>query len=137
MNRMAEPANAANEKVTEFLDELNHPLRAEIERLRKLILGTGVGFSENIKWNGPNYSIGDGDRITMKIQPPKLVQLIFHRGAKVKEQPRERLISDQSGLLAWRENDRAIATFKTMKDVENQESDLIRVVKDWVAATSD
>ncbi|MCE6992666.1 DUF1801 domain-containing protein [Dyadobacter sp. CY323] len=133
---MNEPVNVANEKVTKFLDDLNHPFRSEIERLRALILGTEVGLSENIKWNGPNYSFGEEDRITMKILPPKVIQLIFHRGAKVKEQPGDRLISDQSGMLAWRENDRAIATFKTMQDVENRESDLIGVVKDWIAATT-
>jgi hypothetical protein len=134
---MSESAHAANDRVTAFLDTLNHPFRAEIERLRILILGTGVGLSESIKWNGPNYSVGDEDRITMKIQPPKLIQLIFHRGAKVKDEPEDRLISDQSGLLVWRGKDRAIATFRDMGEVEKREGDLTRVVKEWVTVTAE
>ena len=55
-----------NRTVTAFLDELNHPLRAEIEKLRLLILESVAGLAENIKWNSPNYSLEDQDRITLK-----------------------------------------------------------------------
>ncbi|MEZ5039537.1 MAG: DUF1801 domain-containing protein [Saprospiraceae bacterium] len=125
-----------SEAVTTFLDELNHPFRNEIEQLRLTILSAADTLSENIKWNGPNYSIGEGDRITMRIQPPKQIQLIFHRGAKVKEQPQDRLIKDDTGLLVWKENDRAVATFKNMEDINNRHSALVEIVKNWVLATS-
>lgn len=92
-------------------------------------------LTENIKWNGPNYCYKGEDRITMKIQPPKNVQLIFHRGAAKLKQPKEKLIEDKAGLLAWRENDRAIATFKNMTDIENAKANLMYVVKKWIAAT--
>lgn len=88
-----------NSEVTKFLNDLNHPFRAEIEQLRRYILAADSRLSENIKWNGPNYSINDDDRITMKIHPPRQVQLIFHRGAKKKEQPQSRIIEDTAGLL--------------------------------------
>ena len=124
-----------NKDVTKFLDELNHPFRKEIEQLRLIILNATAGLTENIKWNGPNYSFGNNDRITMRIQPPKQVQLIFHRGAKVKEQPKEKLIQDDSGLLTWKENDRAVATFKNPADITGREQALIHVVKEWIRAT--
>lgn len=124
-----------NEEVTNFLDGLNHPFRNEIEILRESILSADKKLSENIKWNGPNYSVGNADRITMKIQPPKLIQIIFHRGAKVLAQPKERLINDDSGLLTWKGNDRAILTFKTKADVEKNKKVLNRISKDWIAAT--
>ncbi|SDE79899.1 protein of unknown function (DU1801) [Dyadobacter soli] len=124
-----------NEDVTRFLDDLNHPLRQEIEALRHIILQASEMLEENIKWNGPNYSAGSQDRITMKIQPPKQVQLIFHRGAKVKEQPKERLVQDASGLLVWKENDRAIATFKDMAAITAAEPALSTLIKDWLLAT--
>ena len=50
-----------NSAVTKFLDELNHPFREEIELLREIILSAETGLDENIKWNGPNYSIQDKD----------------------------------------------------------------------------
>lgn len=124
-----------NQDVTRFLDELHHPLRPEIEALRLIILEASALLEENIKWNGPNYSVGAEDRITMRIQPPKQIQLVFHRGAKVKEQPKERLVQDASGLLAWRENDRAIASFKNLEAVEAARETLPAIVREWLVAT--
>lgn len=74
-----------NPEVTAFLDVMNHPLRDLIENLRRVILTAGLDLVEGIKWNGPNYSLNGEDRITMRIHPPKQVQLVLHRGAKVKE----------------------------------------------------
>ena len=124
----------ANNEVTKFLDNLNHPLRSEIELLRQAILNADATLTENIKWNGPNYCFDKEDRITMRIQPPKQVQLIFHCGVKVKEQPKEKLIKDDSGLLVWKENNRAVATFKHIQDIEHGKADLTRIVQDWVIA---
>lgn len=124
-----------NIDVTKFLDEQNHPYRNEIEQLRLIILGANNKLSENIKWNGPNYSFADEDRITMRIQPPKQVQLIFHRGAKVKEQPKDKLIREDFGILTWKGNDRAIATFKNMQEIENSKTILTKIVTAWINAT--
>lgn len=124
-----------NREVTEFLNGLNHPLRAEIEELRLAILSADSGLTENIKWKGPNYCFRDEDRITIKIQPPKQLQIIFHRGAKVQKQPNDKLIKDDSTLLTWKENDRAIATFKNMVDIKKSKPDLIKIVKAWINAT--
>lgn len=133
---MAKQATRLNNDVTEFLDGLSHPFRNEIEQLRLNILRAERGLTENIKWNGPNYCFDNKDRITMRIHPPKQIQLIFHRGAKVQEQPEDRLIRDDSGLLTWKENDRAVATFKNMAEIESSKSALGRVVKDWIGAIS-
>jgi len=123
-----------NDEVTKFLDELNHPLRAEIEELRQVILNTMNGLAENIKWNGPNYCFEDQDRVTMRIQPPKQIQLIFHRGAKKIIQPDDKLIDDKSGLLIWKENDRAIATFKNLDEIKKAKLNLEGILNSWINA---
>lgn len=123
-----------NDKVTKFLDELNHPLRTEIEALRLIIINSKNGLTENIKWNGPNYCFEDEDRVTMKIHPPKQIQLIFHRGAKKITQPKDKLIDDKSGLLIWKENDRAIAAFKNLDEIKKAESNLERIINSWINA---
>jgi len=132
-NNMSKPRTHLNSEVTAFLDGQNHPLRKEIQVLRIIILSADNRLAENIKWNGPNYCLEQADRITMKIQPPKQVQLVFHRGAKVQEQPKDKLIKDSTGLLIWKENDRAVATFKSMADIENNKVSVAKIVKDWVA----
>lgn len=129
--------NTLNKEVTTFLNELNHPFRDEIEQLRIIILSACTELSEIIKWNGPNYCDGDADRITMRIHPPKKqVQLVFHRGATKQNQPPNRLIESDSKLLSWKENDRAIATFKSAEDIESNKAALIEIVQKWIAATS-
>ncbi len=123
-----------NKEVTVFLDEIKHPLRKEIDLLRDYILKAGKNLEENIKWNGPNYCSGGNDLITMRVQPPKQIQVIFHRGAKKQAQPKDKLVKDESGILSYRENDRAIATFKNKNDIETNKEALTKIVKDWIKA---
>ena len=71
----------------------------------------------------------------MRVQPPtKQVQLIFHRGAKKKEQPKDKLIANKSKMLVWKENDRAIVTFKSLQDIENGKTELVTIINDWIKA---
>ena len=124
-----------NSEVTALLDELKHPFRKEIEQLRNCILSADKNLTENIKWNGPNYCFDSEDRITMRVQPPtKQVQLIFHRGAKKQEQPKDKLIANKSKMLVWKENDRAIVTFKSLQDIENGKAELTTIVNEWIEA---
>jgi hypothetical protein len=133
---MAKQTIILSSEVTAFLDKLNHPFRNEIEKLRICILTANSNLTENIKWNGPNYCFGSEDRITMRVQPlsTKQIQVIFHCGAKVKEQPKEKLIKDDFGMLVWKGNDRAIATFKNMEDVEDRKIELTKIVNQWINA---
>lgn len=133
---MAENEITLNPAVTAFLNHQPHPLRAEIELLRACTLAAEPTLAESIKWNGPNYSLNNQDRITMKIQPPKNIQLIFHRGAKKQQQPATRLIAPAPELLVWKENDRAIATFKTCAEIETHRVALTAIIKAWLQAAN-
>ena len=126
-----------NSEVTDFLNELNHPFRKEIELLRNVVLSPDTNLTENIKWNGPNYCFDNEDRITMRIQPTtsKQIQLIFHRGAKKHEQPTDKMIASKSKMLVWKENDRAIASFKNRQDIDNAKAELTEIIKQWISAT--
>lgn len=126
--------NILSNEVTSFLNELNHPLINEIIALRKIILETPILLQENIKWNGPNYLFNNEDRVTMRIQPPKQIQLIFHRGAKVKKQPPNKLINDETGLLLWKENDRAIISFKTINEIKDNKTKINNLIVQWINA---
>jgi hypothetical protein len=123
-----------NADVTALLDKPKHPLLAEINLLRAGILAADARLTENIKWNGPNYCVDGEDRITMRVQPPKQVQLIFHRGAKVLAQPAGRLINNDSKLLDWKANDRAVITFKTMEEIVATKATLQNIIRAWLKA---
>jgi hypothetical protein len=105
-----------NPEVTKFLDGLNHPFRETIEELRKLILATRSDIEENIKWNGPNYKVRDNDRVSVKVLPAKSLHVIFHIGAKVQAEPKDRLLSEDYNLLTWKSNDRAVLAIRDRFD---------------------
>ncbi len=129
--------NKLNIEVSNFLDELNHPFKNEIERLRVCIMTANKDLTENIKWNGPNYCFNGEDRITMRIQPTttKQIQIIFHCGAKVQEQPKEKLIQTNFDILIWKSNDRAVASFKNLQEIENVKGDLTKIINEWIKVT--
>ena len=124
-----------NPEVTKFLDELNHPFRETIEELRKLILGTRSDVEENIKWNGPNYKVQGHDRVSVKVHPAKSLHLIFHIGAKVQAEPKERLLAEDYGLLTWKSNDRAVLGFRNEADFSKAKPHLAELVTNWFTAT--
>lgn len=126
-----------NPAVTQFIIDLKHPLEDVITSLRSCILQGAHELSENIKWNAPNYTYQGEDRITMKLYPPKQIQLIFHRGAKRQTQPPARLISDATGLLVWKENDRAVLSISSIVALEAVDDDITTLVNAWIQATKD
>jgi len=133
---MANKTVVLNSDVTNLLDKLKHPFREEIEQLRNCILSANTDLMENIKWNGPNYCFDNEDRITMRVQPPtKQVQLIFHRGAKKQAQTKDKLISNKSKMLVWKENDRVIVTFKSLQDIESGTTELTEIINEWISVT--
>lgn len=128
--------NLLNNEVTDFLDQINPSLRDEIEYLRSIIMNTGMNLTEGIKWNAPSYSINGNDRITLRINSPKIIQIIFHRGAKVQKQSPERILSDKYTILLWKENDRAIATFKSLNEIQDNILILKEIITKWIESTT-
>ena len=122
-----------NNEVTALVKSVKHPMEAGINDLRNFILTANNRLTENIKWNGPNYVFKGQDRITMRVQMPKLVQLIFHRGATVREDLQDKLISDESGLLEWKSNDRAVITFKSPEEIESGKEALKKIINEWLS----
>ena len=125
-----------NKEVSEFLDNLNHPFRVEIEALREIILNAHPNINENIKWNGPNYTVNGHDRVTIKVNPTKSFHLILHTGAKVQEQPAKKILENDYGILIWKSNDRAIADFKKAGDFNKVSTQLAEIVTNWLERTS-
>jgi hypothetical protein len=131
------PATKLNQEVSTFLNELNHPLREEIELLRNIILNSNKTLTENIKWNAPNYVVGENDRVTLKINPPKNILIILHRGAKVQAMPTQKLIDYTCKVLSWKTNDRAIITLNNKQDIITYQNDIVQIVSLWLEATKD
>lgn len=91
-----------------FLDELEHPRLDHIRELRSAILDAEPALTESIKWNAPNFLYGGEDRVTLRIHPGDVLQVILHRGAK--PQAGVLRVDAPAGLVRWASGDRGILT---------------------------
>ena len=110
------------QKVTDFIDQLNNPLKAEIQAVRDIILGASEKITEDIKWSAPSFAYKD-NMATFNPRAKKFVNLTFHKGA---------LIQDETGLLEGDKPEARVARFNDMEDVEKKKADLESVVRKWV-----
>lgn len=129
---MAKSAKATDEnEVHAFMARMQHPLKEEIESVRALILGIDPRIKESIKWNAPSFYLED-HFCTFKLRPVESIQLILHRGAKVRADAGPMQVDDPGGLLKWLAPDRCMITFSDMNEIEAKQAALIAVLKQWI-----
>jgi hypothetical protein len=126
-----------HEQVMNFLVELEHPLKLEIEYVRRIIIEANDQLFEHIKWNAPSFYIHD-DRITFNLQGKDGFRLIFHCGSKVTGYAKGKpILEDSSNLLEWLAGDRAMIKFRSMDEIESKKDYLNEVVNKWIEATNE
>jgi len=123
------------DEVNQFLKKLEHPLKEEIEKVRAIILDSNKQITEHIKWNAPSFCYKGADRVTFHLHAEDRIQLIFHRGAKVKDS-KDFVFKDSTGLLEWVDRDRAVVKLHEMKEVKAKKAALVKVVNQWMKSTS-
>ncbi|HET9450904.1 MAG TPA: DUF1801 domain-containing protein, partial [Aggregicoccus sp.] len=124
-----------SEDVEQFLKALQHPLKPQLQSLRRAILACSADISEHIKWKAPSFCVAGDDRVTFRLHPKGHLQLVFHRGARVKDAKGFRF-EDDSGLLEWAAADRGVLTLRDAQDVEAKQAAVVRLVQRWMAATA-
>jgi hypothetical protein len=124
-------SSVANE-VDEFMQKLDHPLKAEIKAVRAIILGANAEISEGIKWNAPSFRCKEYFA-TINIRKDEVL-VMLHLGAKVKDNSTAGLkISDPTGLLEWLAKDRAAVKFRDMKAIKSSRAAFENIVRQWIA----
>lgn len=111
---------------------LEHPRKAEIEAVRAIILAADSRIAEGIKWNAPSFSLTE-HFATFKLRPAETVQVVFHTGAKVKDNTKAMVIDDPLGMLTWAAKDRCVVTFTDLHDVKAKQATLTTIVNQWIA----
>lgn len=119
--------------VDDFMRDLEHPFKAEIQALRSIILGADPDVTEGIKWKVPSFARGEYFA-TLHLRAPDGVHVIFHLGAKVRDLGPEGIaVADPTCLLQWLAKDRAIAKFRDVADIESRRAELEALVREWIA----
>jgi uncharacterized protein YdhG (YjbR/CyaY superfamily) len=109
------------DEVNTFMQQLEHPLKAEIEAVRAIIKANHK-IAERIKWNAPSFFYTD-DLATIHVKARQHVHLIFHHPAIVKI---------KSTLLEGDYKDRRMMYFENMKEVKARKKELTRIIKELV-----
>lgn len=123
------------QKVDEYMEKFNHPLKEIVKYVREFILKTDKQIGEGIYWNAPTFFY------TGKMKPfdPKkykryilgfvfnrqdCIRMVFLQGATVK---------DNTNLLEgdFKDN-RKLVVFTSMEDVKSKEKALKDIIKQLV-----
>jgi uncharacterized protein YdhG (YjbR/CyaY superfamily) len=121
-----------SQEVDRFMSGLDHPLKEGVEQLRTAILDSNDQIMEHIKWNAPSFRYAGEDRVTFRLYPEDRAQLVFHRGSKVKIDAEDFAFEDDTGLLRWVADDRAVVALQDVKDTEAKQRALVDIVNRWV-----
>ncbi len=112
-----------NPEVDNFLKQKDHPLTAEIQRVREIILETDDRIEEVIKWSSPTFMY-KGNIASYFMNAKKFVSLMFHKGAFIK---------DKTGLLQGDGKEARQVRFQDMEDIERKKESLQTVIKAWIS----
>jgi hypothetical protein len=111
--------------VEAYLRDIDHPFKAEIEAVRRIILEASPKISERIKWNAPSFYYKD-DLGAFNPRATEYAHLILLF-------PGGKGMQDSSGLLEGNHRERREAKFYSLDDVSTKRRALEKLVKSWVA----
>ena len=116
-----------NPQVDEFMTALDHPLKAELQRVREIVLAADEKMTEVIKWGGPTF-VYKGNLATLTPRTKRFVNLFFQTGAT---------IPNGHGLLEGDAKEVRVARFHDMQDIDEKAAALQSVVREWIKLKDD
>jgi hypothetical protein len=119
-------------EVSAFMGDLDHPLKKDIEAVRQMILDASPAIQEGIKWNGPSFRTTEFFA-TIHLRAKDGVQVIFHKGAKVKDNSSKGMtIDDPEGLIQWLAKERCLVTLGRGKELHARRKAFQSIVREWI-----
>ena len=109
-------------KVDEFMAKLDHPLKAEMDAVRSIIVNASPKIEEDIKWGGPSFFYKE-DLATFNPRIKNYVALIFHKGE---------LLNITSEFLENATKGKVYAKFYSMDQVTANKELIEKMVNAWV-----
>jgi uncharacterized protein YdhG (YjbR/CyaY superfamily) len=111
------------QEVTEFIQKLDHPFKAEVEMVRQIIKNVNEDIAEQIKWNAPSFSYDGESLVTFDLWEKKHIHLVFHNP----------MISQvKSSLLEGDYDHRRMAYFSDRNDIQAKKTVLEKALKDLI-----
>jgi uncharacterized protein YdhG (YjbR/CyaY superfamily) len=111
------------QQVNEFMDRLDHPLKAEVQLIREIIKNVNKDITEQIKWKAPSFSYKGEYLVTFNLRTAEHIHLVFHNPMIAKV---------QSQLLEGDYKDRRMAYFAGTSDIKAKKPLLEKALKDLI-----
>ncbi len=111
------------DQVEEFLRELSHPLKAEVEAVRTIIKSVNKDINEEIKWKAPSFNYKGEYLVTFNLWETKRIFLVFHNPL---------IPQVKSKILEGDYKDRRKAYFTDMQDIRAKKPLLEKALKDLI-----
>ena len=120
--------------VEEYVADLDDEKKAQVLRVRNYILESNPSLEEHIKWNAPSYVLNGIDRLTFNtVNKEGLVKLVFHMDTIRKENKKGSPILKDAPLMEWASDIRGYVTFKNLDYIKTNETEIKRIILDWLA----
>ena len=121
--KKANPTANQTDQVNEFMEKLDHPLKAEVQMVREIIKNVNKGITEEIKWKAPTFSYQGEYLVTFNLWEKKRIHLVFHNPmiSKVK-----------SKLLEGDYDHRRMAYFADQNEIQAKKKTLEKALKDLI-----
>lgn len=113
------------------MTSLSHPLKFDIETVRKAILAVDKAITDGVKWNSLSFRTTEWFA-TVNLRSRDSLQLVLHLGAKPGKAVAADTIPDPKGLLKWLGKDRAMATLGSGAALKANMPAFKAVLKAWV-----
>ena len=108
------------QQVNEFMERLDHPLKAEVQLIREIIKNVNKDIIEQVKWNAPSFSYHGEYLVTFNLRTTEPIHLVFHNPMIAKV---------QSKLLEGDYKDGRMAYFTGTNDIKAKKSLLEKALK--------
>lgn len=109
-------------KIDDFISKLNHPMKAEVEEAIKAIRNSSPHLEEDVKWGGPSFDYKE-PMATLSLRLANCITFIFHKGE---------LINDKSGLLEPAPKGKAYLKFHSIKEIQDNKTNIENIVNEWI-----
>jgi uncharacterized protein YdhG (YjbR/CyaY superfamily) len=109
-------------EVDAWFEQTDHECKAELRRLREIILGVDPRMAECIKWQVPTF-VFNGNLVSFN-RSKRVCSLLFHTGAQI---PGEHPILEGETATA------RTVRFDGQADIEARRPELEAVVRSWIA----
>lgn len=131
---MPTDASAGRREVDAHLATLDHPMASALVELCRVVREVDPRIEESIKWNSPSFAIVD-HFATTGLDRRGTLRLVLHTGAKKRTDAAGVAVDDPTGLLLWKEPDRAVVTFSAEHEVDAARESLQAILRDWIDQT--